>query len=194
MHEEIEIKFLEVDIPTLEEKFLSYGATRVGETLSRITNFDFPDYRLKSDHAWVRLRTEFGKTTLTYKQRIGAVSSDTSLRDEGMREIEITVSNFETTRKLLHAIGMIEKFSQERKRIHFEKDDLSFDIDTWPLIPPYLEIEGNSWENVEKAASDLGFDYDSHLRCSAGNILTKYGYPDHDYSIFTFSEQIKKNL
>jgi adenylate cyclase class IV len=194
MHEEIEIKFLEVDVPTLEARLKNYGAERVGETLSRITNFDFPDYRLKAENAWVRLRTEFGKTTLTFKQRLGVQSHDTSIRDEGMKEIEITVSDFEITRKLLHAIGMIEKFSQERKRVHWQKVDLSFDIDTWPLIPPYFEIEGTSWESVEKAAGDLGFNYEEHLRCTAGNILKKYGYADHDYSVFTFDTQIKKDL
>ncbi len=109
-----------------------------------------------------------------------------------MKEVETTVSDFDLTKKLLLAIGMIEKFSQEKKRIRWQKGSVVFDIDTWPLTPPYVEIEGNSWEEVEKASLELGFKYEEHLRCSAHNIFLKYGFDDHDYLIFTFNKQIKK--
>ena len=190
--EEIEIKFLDVDIASLEEKLTKLGAKKVGETLSRITCFDFPDYNLKEKNAWVRLRTEFDETTLAYKERFGVSSQDASVKDEGMKEVEIGVSDFDSTKDFLFAIGMIEKFSQEKKRIRWQKDTTVFDIDTWPLTPPYLEIEGTSWDEVQKASEDLGFKYEDHLRCSAHNIFIKYGYDDHDYSVFTFEKQIKK--
>lgn len=190
--EEIEAKFLEVDIPALEKKLESIGAQKIGETLSRITNFDYPDYRLKEDKAWVRLRSEFGKTTLAYKQRLGVTSEDGSTSDEGMKEIEINVSDFDTTRQFLLAIGLIEKFSQERKRIRWTKENVSFDIDTWPLVPPYIEIEGTSWEKLEQLSSDLGFKWGDHFRGSFGQVCQKYGFDDHDYVVFTFEKQIKK--
>ncbi len=190
--EEIEVKFLEIDIPLLEEKLEGIGAKKIGETLSRITNFDYPDYRLKDIKAWVRLRSEFDKTTLSYKQRLGTTSEDGSTSDEGMKEIEVTVNDFDTTKSLLHAIGLIEKFSQERKRIRWMKDDVAFDIDTWPLVPAYMEIEGPSWEKIKSVAGELGFDWSKHFRGSFGQVCQKYGFSDHDYSIFTFKEQIKK--
>jgi len=190
--EEIEVKFLDVDITSLEEKLKSIGATKVGETLSRIISFDYPDYRLKEIKAWVRLRSEFGKTTLSYKQRLGVTSDDGSTSDEGMKEIEVIVEDFDTTRNFLLAIGLIEKFSQERKRIRWVKDDVEFDIDTWPLVPTYLEIEGHSWERLEKVSTDLGFDWNHHFRASFGQVCQKYGFDDHDYSVFTFEKQIKK--
>ncbi len=77
--EEIEVKFLEVNAEELENKLSNIGAEKIGETLSRITNFDYPDYRLKEEKAWVRLRSEFGKTTLAYKQRLGVSSEDGSI-------------------------------------------------------------------------------------------------------------------
>ncbi len=194
MHEEIEAKFLEVDITALEAKLESIGATKIGETLARITCFDYPNYSLRDNNAWVRLRTEFNQTTLAYKERLGVSSQDSSKNDEGMKEVEVTVSDFDTTKKMLFAIGMIEKFSQEKKRIRWQKGDVEFDIDTWPLTPSYLEIEGTSWESVEKATKELGLDYSKHLRCSAHNVFLKYGFDDHDYSVFTFDRQVKKQL
>ncbi|MES2930899.1 MAG: CYTH domain-containing protein [Patescibacteria group bacterium] len=190
--EEIEVKFLDVNIESLEKKLLDMGAEKIGETLSRITCFDYPDYQLRDKNAWVRLRTEFNETTLAYKERLGVSSEDASIKDDGMREIEVVVSDFDTTKSFLFEIGMIEKFSQEKKRIRFKKDTIVFDIDTWPLTPPYIEIEGSSWDDVKTAAENLGFKYEDHLRCSAHNIFIKYGFNDHDYSVFTFAEQIKK--
>lgn len=190
--EEIEVKFLEVNVEELEEKLKDIGATKVGETLSRITNFDYPDYRLKADKAWIRLRSEFGKTTLTYKQRLGVTSEDGSTRDAGMKEIEISVDDFDTTKSFLHAIGLIEKFSQERKRIRWTKEDVEFDIDTWPLLPSYLEIEGPSMEKIQKISEELSFDWSTHFIGSFSQICQKAGFDDHDYTIFTFKEQIKR--
>ncbi len=190
--EEFEIKFLEVDVPELEKKLFSIGAKKVGETLSRITNFDYPDYRLRAEHAWVRLRSEFDKTTLTYKQRQGVTSSDGSTRDEGMKEIEVTVGDFDVTKNLLLSIGLIEKFSQERKRIRYMRDDVEFDLDTWPLIPTYLEIEGPSMDKLKKVSDELGFNWENHFIGSFGQVCGKYGFSDHDYVVFTFKEQIRK--
>ncbi len=190
--EEIEVKFLNIDVLTIEARLGEIGATKVGETLSRITNFDYPNYSLKDMKAWVRLRSEFNKTTLSYKQRLGVTSDDGSTSDEGMKEIEISVSSFDTTKDFLLAIGLIEKFSQERKRIRYMKDDVEFDIDIWPLIDPYLEIEGPSWKKVEKSSTELGLDWAQHFRGSFGQVCQKYGFDDHDYSIFTFDKQIKK--
>lgn len=190
--EEIEAKFLEVDIESLEKNLFDIGAKRIGDTLSQITCFDYPNYSLKDKNAWIRLRTEFGKTTLAYKERINVSSQDASSPDGGMKEIEIEVSDFEKTKELLFAIGMIEKFSEERKRIRWERGSIEFDIDTWPLTPPYLEIEGTSWEEIQKVSEELGLNYNDHLRCSAHNVFIKYGFDEHDYSIFTFDKQVKK--
>lgn len=190
--EEIEVKFLDINITDIEQKLVSIGAQRIGETLSKITNFDYPDYRLKEKKAWVRLRSEFGKTTIAYKQRLGAGFEDGSVSDKGMKEIEIEVSDFNIANSFLKSIGLIEKFSQERKRIRWEKDSIEFDIDTWPLVPSYIEIEGDSIENIKKVSEELGFNWQEHFIGSFGQVCRKYGLNDHDYSVFTFDKQIKK--
>lgn len=190
--EEIEIKFLEVDVPELEKKLADIGAERTGDTLTKVTNFDFPDYRLKSEKAWVRLRSEFGKTTIAFKQRLGVTSEDGSTKDGGMKEIEIYVDDFDKAKELLLSIGMIEKFSQERKRIRWAKDDFEFCIDTWPLVPTYIEIEGPTMKALEDISGQLGFDWSKHFIGSFGQVCQKYGFDDHDYLVMTFDKQIKR--
>jgi adenylate cyclase class 2 len=154
---EIEIKYSDIDPNKLEEKLLQIGAIRTDEFFYRIRAFDFPGLPLAEKKAWVRLRDDGKVTTLCYKQRLGVKSEDASIPDEGMEEIEIEVSDFDHTSTILKSIGMIEKVYQEKKRIRYMKGEVEFDIDTWPLIPPYLEIEGTSMEQVQASARELGF-------------------------------------
>src|SRR3989338_11672972 len=107
--EEFEIKFLEVDVPELEKKLLSIGAEKVGEYDYKRTIFDYPDLRMNKREACLKLRTDGKETTLTYKERLGVKSNDTSLPDEGMKEIEIAVDDYQKTYDLLISIGLIEK-------------------------------------------------------------------------------------
>ena len=153
--EEIEVKFLNVDVPALEAKLAALGAQKAGEYFYRRRVFDYPDYRLNSAGAWLRLRDEGDKVTLGFKQRLGMTSQDGSSNDAGMREVEIVVSDFDKAAELILALGFIEKFYQENRRTRWIKDGVEFDIDTWPELEPYLEIEASSWEKIDEAVTML---------------------------------------
>jgi adenylate cyclase class 2 len=191
--EEIEIKILNIHPQELEQKLQSIGAERTNEFFYRVRAFDFPGLPLANErHAWVRLRTDGEETELSYKQRLGVTSHDGSIPDEGMEEIEVKVSDFEHTALILSRIGMVEKFYQEKKRIRYRKGDIEYDIDTWPLIPPYLEIEGRSMEAIEEAAQELGFDPKEAKVCSATQVFKIYGINDIEYSHIGFDKTIKR--
>ena len=38
------------------------------------------------------------------------------------------------------------------------KGDIEFDIDTWPQLNPYLEIEAPSWGKIDEAIKMLGLN------------------------------------
>ncbi|MEV8631459.1 hypothetical protein AB0395_07355 [Streptosporangium sp. NPDC051023] len=46
-----------------------------------------------------------------------------------------------------------------RHREEWSLDDVTFDIDTWPGLSTFVEIEGPDEATVRRAASLLGFDY-----------------------------------
>lgn len=187
---EIEAKILEVDVPALEAKLRSLGAEKSSEHLFRIRNFDLPGFPLRADHAWVRLRTDGTHTALAYKKNHGA--RDSTARDDRMEEIETHVGDFDTTDSLLRAIGMIEKHSQEKKRITWKKRNITYDIDTWPLIPTFLEVEGDSWDEVQRAVEELGYDWEKRMVCAASKIYDHYGLPWNSFKRLAFDEQIRK--
>jgi adenylate cyclase class 2 len=76
---------------------------------------------------------------------------------EGMKEICLTVDNYDNAIDFLtHAVGK-PKALQETYRESWIKDGVEIDIDTWPWVPSFIEIEGPSAESVEKLANELGF-------------------------------------
>src|SRR3990167_3119021 len=190
--EEFEIKFLEVNVPELEKKLIAIGAKKVGEYDQHMFLFDYPDYRLDKDHSWIKLRTNGEETTLTYKQRLGVKSNDGSIQDEGMKEIEVVIDSYEKTFELLKAIGLVVKRKEGNRRIRYKKDDTVFDIDFWPFIPPYIEVESSSLKKVKDAAIELGFDPKVGIIGTAGAVYKKYGYDKDNYSSITFEGMIKK--
>lgn len=190
--EEFEIKFLEVDVPALEKKLLEIGATKVGEYNFSRTVFDYPDLRLDQKHSWLRVRTDGKETTLTYKERLGIKSNDTSIPDDGMKEIEVIVSDYENMCEILKATGLIVKHEVKNKRIKYIKGDVIYDIDSWPQIPPYIEIESSSLQKAKDGATELGFDGEKGLICSSNQIYKKYGFNVKEYSSITFEGMVKK--
>src|SRR3989344_4649269 len=174
--EEIEVKFLEVDIANLKSKLENFGAEFVGNFNYKRKVYDFPGLPLDKNNSWVRVRDEGDKIVMTYKQRLDV--GNHIMGDKGMKEIEIIVSDFNLADQFLKSIGMIVKFYEENKRERYILD--------------YVEIEGNNWDSVEKISEKLGFVWDKHLKCSTMQIYEMNGINENDYSVITFNEQIKK--
>lgn len=168
MTTEIEATFLETDHEQLRSKLKRLKARLlVPQTLMRRAIYDYPDLRLDKQAAWVRLRDEGERTTLTFKQRW----SETI---DGMREIEFEVEDFDTTAKFLQALGLVTKASQESKREIWQLDECEITLDTWPHIPPFTEIEGPSETNIQQLASKLGFDWNQALFDSIDAVYRRY--------------------
>ena len=187
--EEFEIKFLEVNVPELEKKLFKIGAKKVGEFNYHRHNFDYPDRSLHKNYGWVRLRTDGKETTLAYK---AVIKNERDNKNIGAKEIEVKVDDYEKAHKFLKAIGLVPEQEERNKRIRYVKDDVVFDVDSWPFLPVYLEIESDSHKKAEQAAQELGFDPKDGIIGSAGSIYKKYGYDIHDYSSITFEGMVKK--
>lgn len=191
-HEEIEVVFLDVDKIQIEKQLALIGATKVRDFFYRHASFDFPDYRLDKDNSWIRLRDEEGKVILAYKKRLGVTSQDGSTNDEGMEEIEIAVDSYEKTALFLQKIGFIEKHEAEKKRSRWQKGSIVFDIDTWPSIPTFIEIEAQSWEEIDGVIKMLNLDPEKKKICSVNQIYRLYGMDVNDYLKIRFDGLVKK--
>ena len=156
MKTEYEIRVLEIEKESIVRKLESLGAIKKGEYNQKRYVYDL--IPVQKDK-WIRLRTNGIETTLTYKD----IESDTI---DGTKEVEFKVDSFEVANEFLNKIGFIARSYQENKRIQYTLDNVEIDIDTWPMIPTYLEIEGNSEEEVNNMVKKLGL---SNLKITALN-------------------------
>ncbi|MEJ8649445.1 class IV adenylate cyclase [Streptomyces sp. MS1.AVA.3] len=148
---EYEAKFLEIDVDALRDHLKAAGAEQVfPKTL--FTRLIFENDTVQGEQ-WLRLRDEGGKTTLTLKQVTDASHIN------GTTEIEVEVSDLEKTAELLKALGLRQVRYQQNYREEWQLDGVTYDVDTWPDLPTFLEVEGSSEQAVRTAVVKLGLDY-----------------------------------
>jgi adenylate cyclase, class 2 len=148
---EYEARFSDIDPSAVRSALSEAGAElHLPRTLMRRVVFE-NDY-ITGRRGWLRLRDEGVRVTLTYKEAVrdGAV--------DALNEAEVAVADFDDTRTLLLATGFRAVRYQENYREEWRLGDVRYDIDTWPDLPTFLEIEGPSEDAVGRAARDLGFD------------------------------------
>ncbi|MET8682378.1 hypothetical protein ABZW18_33645 [Streptomyces sp. NPDC004647] len=73
-------------------------------------------------------------------------------------------------------MGFEAKAYQENHRTSYLLDNVRLEIDSWPLIPPYLEIEGDSVDEVRKTADLLGIAPNSLTSVNTTEVYTRYGH------------------
>ena len=160
-HIEYEVRVLEIDKEEMKNKLESLGATLVEDVFQRRYVYDFNPV---NPNKWIRLRTTGNKTTLTIK-------NVESSNIDGTKEMEIVVDDFDAANEILNELGYIPRGIQENKRIKYDLNGVEVDIDTWPKIPTYLEIEGSSEESVFKTLELLGIEKD---RATSLDVLSIY--------------------
>jgi len=162
---EFEAKVLDIDPDDLADRILQLGGQRIAERLMRRYVYDI---RAGDESRWIRLRDDGTAVTLTVKE----IAHDGI---DGTTETEVVVSDFEVTNELLGRIGFQAKSYQENRRISFELDGAQLEIDWWPLIPPYLEIEGESREHVVRVGERLGISADELTGENTVKVYARYG-------------------
>lgn len=165
MQAEIEAKWLDIEKAELRKKLEAVGAKLVqSERLMVRSVYDFADKSLEAKKGWVRVRDEADKTTLSYKQL-----DDRTI--EGMKEVTVTVDDFDATCTFLEVIGMKRRAYQETKRESWQLENVEIEIDTWPWIPSFVEIEAPDEKQLKQVAEQLGLDYKNALH---GSVETAY--------------------
>ena len=166
MHTEYEVRVLEIDVEEFSKKLEEIGAKKEWDLVQKRYVYDFIP---KEENRWIRLRTNGKKTTLTIKDVVTS-------KIDGTHELEIEVDNFERCNLMLKELGYVPKGYQENRRVQYSYQGVEIDIDSWPLIPDYLEIEGPSEEAVYNALESLGFKREDATSRDVEGIYLDYGH------------------
>ncbi len=165
MKTEFEIRILEINPEIIIKKLEKLGAKKIIERNMKRMVYDF---KPKQKGKWIRLRDDGQKNTITVKE----ITNDSV---SGTKEFEIEIESFEKGKELLEKLEYKPKAYQENKRTSYELDKTEIDIDAWPKIPPYLEIESDSEKKVWETVKKLGYKKEQTTGINNIKIYEKYG-------------------
>lgn len=167
---EEEARILDINIDELVKKLEKLGAVFVADFDQKRYVYDFCPVK---QNKWIRLRSNGKKSTLTIKE----IVNDSI---DGTKELEIEVSDFDKTNAILEELGYMPRAYQENKRKRYMYNDIEIDIDTWPMIPTFVELEGNS-EEILKLIEVLGYEEEKVVTYGIKKIYEHYNINIDDY-------------
>lgn len=180
MQKEIEARFFDVNKDELVKKLLDLGAEDKGEDLLSEIIFYDQDGKWSGNGRFVRLRTRGGVTTMTYKH----ITHDAV---DAAHEVEFVVPDVKLAEDFLTGIGLLAARHQEKRRHTLVYDGVTIDIDTWPRIPNYVELEGGSEDDLRRVAGKIGFQWEDAVFMDARKIIEQvYKIPVGTMQWFTF--------
>ena len=154
MKTELEVKFAHINIEAIRQALKQAGAVcKQPMRLMKRALIEEPHHQ--AEHAFIRVRDEGDRVTLTFKRR----ADPDALKIDSVKELEVEVSDFEATVAIFSEAGWKYKTFQESKRETWEFDGVEVVIDEWPWLKPYIEIEGESESDIRAAAEALGLDW-----------------------------------
>lgn len=173
MKKEVEIKILNIDPKKLKNKIIKLGGKQILKlTLFREFYLDSPIKNRK--YSSFRIRSEGKKCFLTIKTK----------KDDNKFEIrnehEVSVSNEKIIQDILSIAGFKIFRKREKKRESFLLNDIKIEIDTYPQMNPYVEIEGKNKKEIMQIIKKLDFSFKYANKKTATEIIKDAGLnPDN---------------
>jgi len=181
MKTEIETRFLDINKDQLVKDLIILGATDKGEIkLYEIIFYD-KDLNWLKENKLVKLRKNGDKIKLIYK-------NNKEQKVDSAKEIEFSVDNLEDSKNFLEALGLIAYRTVEKYRHTFELDGVTLDIDTWPKIPVYVELEGNSVEELKAVTKKIELNWEDRFDQDPRFVYKKYGFDFDNIRTVTFDK------
>ncbi len=159
---EIEVKILDIDGESIRRKLEVMGAKKKFEGTIVAHFFRGPNGKK------IRLRRMGDTCYVTAKQKVG---SDGMLHNE---EYEVETSDFAAMAKILEIAGLEKYGGSIKTRVSYIIGDITFDIDEYPGIPEYVEVEAQSREKVEEWVKMLGFTMADTACVTESQLREKY--------------------
>jgi len=151
---EYEAKFYPADKEKLRKKLEKLGAklAHPERKMRRAIADIHANPQLKFDY--IRVRDEGGLIRLSAK-----IHAEEGGRMADQKEVDVEVSDYDKTVRILEAAGLVFNRYQETLRETWEYEEAEVEIDTWPGLLPRLEIEADSEDKVRVVSDKLELDW-----------------------------------
>ena len=163
---EREIKVLEINSDEVCKLLEKLGAEKVYDDVRTITHFDTADSRLAREEKSLKL-TEEGRFKLTATEKL--TSGERS-------ETKTTVGGKNEICDILGLLGLSPITRADARRISYELDGVDYDIDFFPGIPPFMEVDlEHTSHSQEELLTLLNLEDRRVVTMSTMEIFTEYG-------------------
>ncbi|MBD7910275.1 MULTISPECIES: CYTH domain-containing protein [Clostridium] len=158
---ELETRIIKIDVAHIRHILLESGAKKVKEENQTNDIYDFEDGRLLNNKGYARIRTI---DDLLNKREIYFMTTKKLLsqgRFKEMEENEVIVDNKIAAEGIYTSLGLVLKQSIKKYRESYELEDglVEIDINDTTFCPfPYIEIETDSEEKLERIVKLLGYN------------------------------------
>lgn len=152
MAHEIETKVLDIDAAAVKKKLAELGAKETQAVMLRVDWYR-PKGTAEGEDPWfLRIRSNGDRRhEVTWKAK-----SDILGTARKHKEINFIVEQPEKVAELFEEFGLEKYAYQEKERTSFALKGWIFEIDQYPNMPPFLEIEGSSEGHIHEAITLLG--------------------------------------
>ena len=165
---EIEIKILDINPQDIRKKLKALGAQKFFDGEVDVLLFDYPDKRIQKSGATFRLRKAGDRVELCFKDKKERSTFKIA------EETEVLTTSFENTRKIIEKLGFIKTSAGKKQRECSRINNIKFDMDTYPNIPTYLEVEAPTAKEVETYVKKLGFTMKQTTNMTAHEVEEYY--------------------
>ncbi len=151
---EIEVKVLGINKENILEQLENLGAEKIGESRLVVDWFRVQGVKEGEDPWYLRIRSyNGGRYEVTWKGR-----SDETGITTNHKEINFMIEDPEKLSDLFQELGLEKYAHQEKDRISYRYKGWQIDIDDYPGMPTFLEIEGESEQSILEAMNLLGVE------------------------------------
>lgn len=154
MAHELEVSVLDIDAEMIKRKLVELGAQKTQATRLVVDWYRITGTKEGEDPWYLRIRSyDGGRHEVTWKAK-----SDSSGLGRKHKEINFDIPDPQALADLFEELGLEQYAHQEKDRTSFTLEDWAFDIDQYPGMPAYMEIEGNDDTHLHEAMQLLGVE------------------------------------
>lgn len=171
MNIEIEAKLKVDSLESVAEKLRQSGAEFVSEQLQKDYYFDDLNSAFAKSDSCLRIRQQ--RDSVGERIFLAYKGPKHKSNFKKRAEIEIEVSDFEKTQKLLSALGYKESIVVEKKRNLWRLGDCLVALDDASDLGSFVEIEGSDDEKIAEVQKRLGLENLQHISKSYAELLAE---------------------
>ena len=169
---EIERKIFDIDKEAVTAKLLKMGAKIGFNGLMRVKYFDTKKGEIRKKHELLRVRQAGDKKVEICFKSNRKVKDGCKIYDE----CEFHTSDFNEVTSFFEKLGYVCTCYYEKKRTEFVLKNLKVEMDEYPRIKPFIEIEAAGAKQINNLVKELGLEKNESTSETINEVI-KRKYP-----------------